>query len=163
MIKVRNLAALLALSSVAVLPACSMFGDENSRSSRASYPSQSYAAAPSASELTPDTTQQVQQKLQQQGLYSGRVDGVWGPATEAAVRSYQQQHNLNATGKLDPDTIAALDMATNPNAGQNTGSAQPPASQRYRTNSNPPPNNSTAPNNNPPSANASPPNAANTR
>jgi peptidoglycan hydrolase-like protein with peptidoglycan-binding domain len=163
MIKVRNLAALLALSSVAVLPACSMFGDENSRSSRASYPSQSYAAAPSASELTPDTTQQVQQKLQQQGLYTGRVDGVWGPATEGAVRSYQQQHNLNATGKLDPDTIAALDMATNPNAGQNTGSAQPPASQRYGSNYNPPPNNSIAPNNNPPSANASPPNAANTR
>ena len=163
MIKVRNLAALLALSSVAVLPACSMFGDENSRSSRASYTSQSYAAAPSASELTPDTTQQVQQKLQQQGLYSGRVDGVWGPATEAAVRSYQQQQNLNATGKLDPDTIAALDMATNPNAGQNTGSAQPPASQRYGSNYNPPPNNSIAPNNNPPSAYASPPNAANTR
>ena len=41
MIKIRNLAALLALSGVAVLPACSMFGgDSSSRSSRASYSSQ---------------------------------------------------------------------------------------------------------------------------
>ena len=47
MIKIRNLAALLALSGVAVLPACSMFGgDSSSRSSRASYSSQGYAAAP---------------------------------------------------------------------------------------------------------------------
>ena len=158
MIKVRNLAALLALSGVAVLPACSMFGDENSRSSRASYPSQSYAAAPSASELTPDTTQQVQQKLQQQGLYSGRVDGVWGPATEAAVRSYQQQHNMNATGQLDQATLAAMNLGP----AQNNAQEQPP-NQTYGSNYNPPPNNSIAPNNNPPSAYASPPNAANTR
>ena len=161
MIKVRNLAALLALSGVAVLPACSMFGDENSRSSRASYPSQSYAAAPSASELTPDTTQQVQQKLQQQGLYSGRMDGVWGPATEAAVRSYQQQHNLNATGKLDADTLASLNLGTS----QTYGNA-PPADQRYGSNYNPPTNANT-PNNNPPINNPAPdtsqPNTTTTR
>ena len=48
MTKIRNFAALLALSGVAVLPACSMFGgdDSSSRSSRASYSSQGYAAAP---------------------------------------------------------------------------------------------------------------------
>ena len=47
MIKVRNLAALLVLSRVAVRPACSMFsaGDNNHQASRASYPSQSYASA----------------------------------------------------------------------------------------------------------------------
>ena len=163
MIKVRNLAALLALSSVAVLPACSMFGGgDNAMSSRASYPSQSYAAAqppaPSAPELTPDTTQQVQQKLQQQGMYRGRIDGVWGPGTEAAVRSFQQQHNLNATGKLDSDTIAALDMGNNGNA----SNAQQPPSQRY-SNYNPPPNNTAPGMNPPPAGNPNPPNAANTR
>ena len=54
MIKIRNLAALLALSGVAVLPACSMFGgDSSSRSSRASYSSQSYAAAPNYNSTSP--------------------------------------------------------------------------------------------------------------
>lgn len=95
MIKVRNFAALLAISSVAVLPACSMFGGNQGRqTSRASSPSQSYPS-PQSQELTQDTTQQVQERLQQQGIYRGHVDGVWGPGTEAAVRSYQQQHNLN--------------------------------------------------------------------
>ncbi len=72
MIKLRNFAALLALSGVAVLPACSMFGGDNSgsRSSRASYSGQGYAAATpapaaQASELTPDMIRNVQQALQQ--------------------------------------------------------------------------------------------------
>jgi hypothetical protein len=159
MIKVRNLATLLALSSVAVLPACSWFGggDDSRQTSRASYPSQSYASAqpgyatPQMPELTPDMTQQVQERLQQQGLYRGHIDGVWGPATEAAVRTYQQQHNLNATGKLDANTLASLNIGTN----QNYGSAQ--QGQRYGSNYNPPPNT------NPPPSNTAQPNVSNTR
>jgi peptidoglycan hydrolase-like protein with peptidoglycan-binding domain len=59
------------------------------------------------------------------------VDGVWGPATQAGVRSYQQQHNLNATGRLDQDTLSAMNLAP-----------QQPASQRYGSNYNPPPDTS---------------------
>src|SRR6476660_326285 len=92
MIKTRNLAALLALSSVAVLPACSWF-DGGSRSSRVGSPTRSYAATPNynatpqaqTTELTPDMIRNVQQTLQQDGSYHGRVDGVWGPSTQAAV------------------------------------------------------------------------------
>ena len=118
--KVRNLAALLALSSVAVLPACSWLGidDNNRQTSRAAPASQSYAAAPasqtSAPELTPDMIRSVQQNLQQGGLYHGRVDGVWGPSTQAAVRSYQQQHNMNATGQLDQATLSAMNSGPGP-------------------------------------------------
>ena len=156
MIKIRNLAALLALSGVAVLPACSMFGgDSSSRSSRASYSSQGYAAAPNYNstsqvgpELTPDMIRNVQQALQQDGTYRGRVDGVWGPGTQAAVRTYQQQHNMNATGQLDQDTLAAMNLGAAPNNAQ-----QQPGSQRYGSNSapnyNPPPND----NPNPPNTN----------
>ena len=160
MIKIRNFAALLALSGVAVLPACSMFGGDNSssRSSRASYSSQGYAAAPNynstsqmAPELTPDMIRNVQQALQQDGTYRGRVDGVWGPGTQAAVRTYQQQHNMNATGQLDQDTLAAMNLGAAPNNAQ-----QQPDSQRYGSNS--------APNYNPPpNGNANPPNTNTTR
>jgi hypothetical protein len=48
------------------------------------------------------------------------------------VRGYQQQHNLNATGQLDQDTLAAMNLG-----GQNNA-AQPP-NQRYGSNYNPPP------------------------
>ena len=93
----------------------------------------------------------VQQALQQDGTYQGRVDGVWGPGTQAAVRTYQQQHNMNATGQLDQDTLAAMNLGAAPNNAQ-----QQPGSQRYGSNS--------APNYNPPpNGNPNPPNTNTTR
>jgi peptidoglycan hydrolase-like protein with peptidoglycan-binding domain len=38
-----------------------------------------------------------------------RVDGIRGPATEAALRHYQQQNGLQITGELDQATRARLD------------------------------------------------------
>lgn len=88
MTKVRNVATLLALCGVAALPACSMFGgNQSSRSSYPSYASTPTYTAPQSPGLSQDMIQQVQGRLQQQGLYHGSVDGVWGPGTESAVRS----------------------------------------------------------------------------
>lgn len=156
MIKVRSLAALLAVSSIAVLPACSMFGggDSGRRSSSVGGAGQGYAAAPSYSSspqasapaamppLTPEMIRSVQQTLQQNGMYRGQIDGVWGPGTQSAVRSYQQAHNLNATGQLDQDTLTAMNLTGNQNSAQQQ---QPPASQRYGSNYNPPPNDNPQP------------------
>jgi peptidoglycan hydrolase-like protein with peptidoglycan-binding domain len=145
MTKVRNAATLLALCSIAVLPACSMFGGNNrTQTSRSTYPTQSSAATQQSSELSQDMIQRVQGRLQQQGMYRGNVDGVWGPGTESAVHSYQQQHNLSATGRLDADTLAALNLGPN----QNYGNAQPqPNDQHYGSNNpRPTPDNSNQPN-----------------
>jgi peptidoglycan hydrolase-like protein with peptidoglycan-binding domain len=158
--KANNLAALLALSGVALLPACSMFGGSN-RNGSAATASRSYAAAPSSSsaqaasgwqssQLTPDMVRQVQQNLSQAGTYKGRADGVWGPQTEAAVRDYQQQHNLNATGQLDQPTLSAMNLGTNTNQSYNQDTNGQPPNQRYGSNYNPPPNPNTQPNYNPP-------------
>ena len=163
--KANNLAALLALSGVALLPACSMFGGSN-RNGSAATASRSYAAAPSSNpaqsasgwqngQLTPDMVRQVQQNLTQAGTYKGRADGVWGPQTEAAVRDYQQQHNLSATGQLDQPTLSAMNLGTNDNQSYNQtndSSGQPP-NPRYGSNYNPP-SNTTQPNYNPPPPNA---------
>jgi peptidoglycan hydrolase-like protein with peptidoglycan-binding domain len=51
---------------------------------------------------------QAQQELKAEGLYHGRVDGVFGPQTRDAVASYQQQHNLQQTATLDQATLNAL-------------------------------------------------------
>jgi peptidoglycan hydrolase-like protein with peptidoglycan-binding domain len=120
MTKIRSVAALLAISSLAVLPACSMFGSDRSQTSSASY------TLPQSSAVSPQLVQQVQQKLQQQGMYDGQIDGVWGPATQTAVRSYQQQHNLSTTGQLDADTLASLNLSTNQNYGSNTPAPNTP-------------------------------------
>ncbi|HLY57061.1 MAG TPA: peptidoglycan-binding domain-containing protein [Stellaceae bacterium] len=60
--------------------------------------------------MTPKMVQQVQASLQQQGLYRGSVDGLWGPATQASLKSYQQSHGLTATGEVDSPTLAALSL-----------------------------------------------------
>ena len=165
--KASNLATLLALSSVAILPACSMFGSSSRQPAASATTSRSYAATPNYNtsaqspsgwqngQLSPDMIRQVQQNLSQAGDYKGRADGVWGPQTEAAVRDYQQQHNLNATGQLDQPTLSAMNLGTNTNQSynQNDTSGQQPASQRYGSNYNPP-NANTQPNYNPPPPNA---------
>jgi len=55
---------------------------------------------------------QVQTRLQQQGQYGGAVDGVWGPATQTALESFQQSHGLNVTGQIDSPTLASLNLAS---------------------------------------------------
>ena len=158
----RTLAALLALSGLAALPACSMFGGGSSNTSRpsaatTSAPSSGYTASPNynagapagtmqSAELTPDTIRGVQQTLQQDGMYRGRVDGVWGPGTQAGVRSFQEQHNLDATGKLDQSTLSAMNIGSSQNSAPGSDSA-PNYSPPPGANNNPPPdaNNPNAP------------------
>jgi peptidoglycan hydrolase-like protein with peptidoglycan-binding domain len=138
MFKVRNFGLLLALSSVAALPACSWFGGGNgnhttssagSRSSYSAAQQPNYSSVPAQQPLSADTIRQVQQTLQQQGIYHSGVDGVWGPRTEAAVRSFQQKNNINPTGQLDQPTLASLNIGNNQQNYGNNSTNQPPSNQ----------------------------------
>lgn len=51
---------------------------------------------------------QAQQRLIDLGFLRGRADGAYGPQTEAALRDYQQQAGLDASGHLDQATLDAL-------------------------------------------------------
>ena len=42
------------------------------------------------------------------GLYSGLIDGDYGPATEAAIEEVQREANLEVDGAFGPETAAAL-------------------------------------------------------
>ncbi len=98
MTKFHAAAMLLAFGSLAALPACStMPGHTSVAAARASNP-----------ELSPTMVREVQTTLQQQGFYTGNIDGIWGPATQGATLNFQRAHALNATGELDSPTLAAL-------------------------------------------------------
>jgi hypothetical protein len=55
-----------------------------------------------------DSVRDAQQVLKDKGFYSGAVDGIYGPMTRKAVRSYQEQQNLTADGRLGPQTLSSL-------------------------------------------------------
>ena len=50
----------------------------------------------------------AQQALSDLGIYTGAVDGVNGPRTEAAISDFQSQMGLEASGKLDVATMKAI-------------------------------------------------------
>lgn len=50
----------------------------------------------------------IQQKLKERGLYTGNVDGIYGPNTQSAVIKFQKQQGLNADGIAGPATLKRL-------------------------------------------------------
>ena len=55
---------------------------------------------------------QIQQKLKQLGFYSGSVDGVYGTATQKAVRQFQKNCGITADGIAGPKTLLYLGLGS---------------------------------------------------
>lgn len=71
-----------------------------------------YASAASYKKgSTGNVVVQIQTKLRDQGFYSGPVDGIFGSATEKAVKSYQARYGLSVDGKVGAQTLAALGIS----------------------------------------------------
>ena len=101
--------AALTLSSVGAFAAANDTSANTSQSS-----SRSYTAG-----LAGDNSQvsQIQQALNEKGYNVGSVDGQMGPKTKSALKQFQQAQGLQASGKLDQQTLAALTIGANgPNA-----------------------------------------------
>jgi Putative peptidoglycan binding domain len=54
----------------------------------------------------------VQEALQDQGYYTGQIDGILGQKTIDAVLQYQREHNLEQTAAIDESTVASLGLIT---------------------------------------------------
>ncbi|HEX8076207.1 MAG TPA: peptidoglycan-binding protein, partial [Chthoniobacterales bacterium] len=51
---------------------------------------------------------EVQSALAREGYYDGPIDGRLNSATRKALRKYQRDHGLDATGNIDRAVIEAL-------------------------------------------------------
>jgi peptidoglycan hydrolase-like protein with peptidoglycan-binding domain len=72
----------------------------------------------------------AQQALMDKGYNPGPVDGKMGPKTRAALTSYQKAEGMQATGRLDSDTVAKLGVSSAPSASPpSTEPATPPKPQ----------------------------------
>jgi len=100
-------------------------------------------AAISPQRLSRTEVRHIQQALGTKGFSTRSTDGRWGPETEAALRKFQQQKNIQGDGHLNHETLAALgvnlphrNMPSTTGAaphdsgygGNNSMNAQPPAS-----------------------------------
>jgi hypothetical protein len=80
----------------------------------ANYDSQ--GAYDSAGQVTDSTVAGAQTQLAQQGYYRGEIDGIVGPETRRAIMRYQSDRGLRVTGRLNMDTLRALES---PRVGSN--------------------------------------------
>jgi len=120
--KVRHIVvAALGLTSAGALAAANPSAADTSQQSGQSYNSSQQSQSPSASQelgqsssslssSQGDSSQvsQIQQALNGMGLNAGPVDGKLGPKTKSAIKQFQQQKGLQASGKLDSQTVAML-------------------------------------------------------
>lgn len=69
----------------------------------------------------------AQEALKKHGMYEGEVDGIMGPKTRAAIQEFQKNEGLEATGRLDQQTLSRLGVEEGgtPAASPPTGGQQP--------------------------------------
>ena len=53
---------------------------------------------------------EVQRALARRGYYHGAIDGIVGPGTRSAIRSFQASHGLAVTGEINPPLVRALGL-----------------------------------------------------
>ncbi len=54
----------------------------------------------------------LQEKLQERGLYTGSIDGIYGTQTEEAVKRFQRQQGLTVDGIAGSKTLKALGITS---------------------------------------------------
>lgn len=68
------------------------------------YTSRYYRSSGYSNSLAAD----VQSALRRRGYYHGSIDGDIGPGSRAAIRAYQREHGLSATGRIDSSLLRSL-------------------------------------------------------
>lgn len=127
MLKARHLASCIAISALTAMAGCSALGmgGNNQQAAMTAPPPAAPAPMPAATpqnvELSPSLIRRVQTVLKRDGMYRGRVDGIWGPATQRGVTQFQQKNNLQASGSIDGPTLDAMNLSGAAGGGSMSG------------------------------------------
>lgn len=65
----------------------------------------------------------IQEKLKRWGYYNGRVDGIYGSQTVAAVKRFQQKNGLQVDGISGPQTLKAMGIMTSSSSGSSSNNS----------------------------------------
>lgn len=99
-------------AAAGALMASPAFAAGSDQQSQAQDPQQQEISASEGAELhvSPETVSQIQQKLKDEGHDVGPIDGKMGPSTAEALRNFQQEQGMAATGNVNQATLDALDV-----------------------------------------------------
>jgi peptidoglycan hydrolase-like protein with peptidoglycan-binding domain len=104
--KLRQMAIGYALSVLMVVPVFAQAATDSQMGGQSSSGMQSM----SNNTRTGSPIKTVQNKLIDKGYNVGKVDGIWGSRSAAALKKYQQANGLQATGQLDQQTADTLGL-----------------------------------------------------
>jgi cytoskeletal protein RodZ len=90
-------------------------------------PVRSYRASQQAP--TPARYKEIQQALADKGYLQGAPTGAWGAESADALKRFQQDRNLEPTGKLDSLSLIALGLGPKHEGATNLGQARTAATQ----------------------------------
>jgi peptidoglycan hydrolase-like protein with peptidoglycan-binding domain len=100
------------IAVAAIFSASAIAGGQSQSSSQgASQEPATQQQSQSQSQQNPEIVKQAQEKLSAAG-HEVQADGKMGPKTQAAVKEFQQKEGLQASGQLDQQTLAALEIGT---------------------------------------------------
>ncbi|MCO6429989.1 MAG: peptidoglycan-binding protein [Deltaproteobacteria bacterium] len=102
--------ALLYLSAISAAGLCAAPVMAQQQSRQQQPQSRQQVSAGAQLFVSPTAVVKVQKALQQKGYDLQQVDGVWGPNTEQALVSFQQESGLEPTGNINLRTLAALEL-----------------------------------------------------
>jgi peptidoglycan hydrolase-like protein with peptidoglycan-binding domain len=86
---------------------------------------------------TNEEVKQAQTALHNMGLYDGKIDGIYGRKTVAAVGKFQEKNSLRRTGTLDAPTQEKLQQLASSNGGTGDSSGSSDSSSTGGTRVNP--------------------------
>ena len=114
-------AGALALALAAVLAAVTFFTVQTTPRAQQSAAASQAVASVLRQGSRGDTVRTVQSKLRRWGYYSGSVDGIYGPATERAVRAFQKKNGLAVDGIVGRATFKTLGMPASSGSSASSG------------------------------------------
>ncbi len=74
---------------------------------------------------TPERYTEIQQGLINKGYFQGSASGVWGPDSVAALKHFQEDQKLEATGKIDALSLIRLGLGPKREAAPQNGGLPP--------------------------------------
>jgi peptidoglycan hydrolase-like protein with peptidoglycan-binding domain len=97
-----------AAAASATPPAAQLAGMSGPHATGTPSPSSAAAVLPADAEMTDADRRRVQTALARLGYYDGRIDGVFGADTRAAIRRYQHELHATMTGQLTAEQANKL-------------------------------------------------------